>query len=93
MLTPALITQGGAMGCLSPRSREGRMASYEVAPEVASGRLEMLTFVFLFFIAVFAVAGIAISISAKKRRDGREPREVHPRNDSPSMGRANSDED
>ncbi len=53
----------------------------------------MLTFVFLFFIAVFGIAAIAISISAKKRRQGGKPRELHPSSNTPTRGRANSDED
>lgn len=53
----------------------------------------MLTFVFLFFIAVFAVAAIVISISAKKGKAGEKLRQMQPRSNSPNVGRANSDED
>jgi len=34
----------------------------------------MLTFVFLFFIAMFAVAGVVMSIAAKKNRGVTAPR-------------------
>lgn len=53
----------------------------------------MLTIVFLAFIALFAIGGVAISVSAKKRRQGGTYRQLHPRNDTPRMGRASSDED
>ena len=53
----------------------------------------MLTFVFLFALVVFAIAAIAISLSARKGRAGQKLRQMHPSNDSPTVGRANSDED
>jgi hypothetical protein len=52
----------------------------------------MLTFVFLFFIAVFAVAGVVISLAAKKHKGVAMPRRVEGRH-STALGRANSDED
>ncbi|HXE08778.1 MAG TPA: hypothetical protein VN612_12835 [Acidobacteriaceae bacterium] len=53
----------------------------------------MLTFVFLACIAIFAILAILLSISAKKRKAGGRERELHPRNNAPTIERANSDED
>ena len=53
----------------------------------------MLTFVFLAFIAAFAVAGIFISLSARKRRDGATTRPTMVAGDSPTVGRATSGKD
>jgi len=50
----------------------------------------MLTIVFVAFIAMFAIAGIFISLEAKRRGDGSVP---GPRNERPSMRRATSDAD
>ena len=51
----------------------------------------MLTFVFLFFIALFVVAGIFISISARKRRSGGTTRPANITGNRPSVGRATSE--
>ena len=48
----------------------------------------MITIVFLMFLAIFAIAGVFLSLEAKKRRDGLTHREMHPRNNTPAMGRA-----
>jgi hypothetical protein len=60
---------------------------------VAARRAAVLIIVFVICAALIAIAGVVISISAKKRRDGSVLRELHPRNDAPRVGRANSDED
>jgi hypothetical protein len=74
------VVEFGRLGIL-----EGRRDALKECP--------MLTFVFLGFIALFAIAAILISISAKKRKQGGRERQLHPRSNSPTMGRANSDED
>jgi len=48
----------------------------------------MITIVFLVFLAIFAIAGVFLSLEAKKRRDGSMQRQLHPRNNTPAMGRA-----
>jgi hypothetical protein len=53
----------------------------------------MLTFVFLMFVALFLVAGVFISLEAKKRRDGSSMRTTARGGDHPIMGRATSDKD
>ena len=53
----------------------------------------MLTIVFLVFVAMFAIAGIFISLAAKKGKGGQSPRPMSPRNDKPAMERATSDKD
>jgi len=52
----------------------------------------MITFVFLFFIAFFAVAGVVISISSKKNRGVTAPRREGARSTA-AVGRANREED
>jgi len=53
----------------------------------------MLTLIFLFFIALFAVGGIAISMSAKRRKAGAKTVPSQPATNPDNVGRANSDED
>jgi len=53
----------------------------------------MLTFVFLMFIGLFAIAGIFISIEAKKRNERESSSAVSPSDDKPAMGRAISSRD
>ncbi len=48
----------------------------------------MITIVFLTFIGLCAVAGIFISMQAKKGKGGLEPRPVPVPGDKPQMGRA-----
>ena len=48
----------------------------------------MITIVFLVFLAIFAIAGVFLSLEAKKRRDGSMQRQLHPRNNTTYMGRA-----
>jgi cbb3-type cytochrome oxidase subunit 3 len=48
----------------------------------------MLTFVFLMFMGLFAVAGVFISIEAKRRKARSSAAAISPRNDKPTMGRA-----
>jgi hypothetical protein len=53
---------------------------------------EMLTFIFLFVIAVMAVGGVFIAVEAKRRRVSTAAA-VSPRNDKPAMGRATPGDD
>jgi hypothetical protein len=48
----------------------------------------MLTFIFLFFLAIFGVAAYFISIKAKRRTDGSATRPPGNLNDHPTVGRA-----
>jgi hypothetical protein len=51
----------------------------------------MVTFVFLIFVAMFAVAGFFISLEAKRRGDGQTERPTAVRSPMPEVGRARSD--
>ena len=53
----------------------------------------MLTFVFLFFIAAFAIGGIVISMSAKKNKINQASPQAHLNDNASAIGRANTDED
>lgn len=58
--------------------------------ETGGGSL-MLTFVFLAFIALFAISGVFISIEARRDKRGRQPRPMP--TIAPSVGRATSEKD
>ena len=49
--------------------------------------VEMITALFLIFVAAFAVAGVFISLAAKKRKDGTRERSGAS-GDAPKIGRA-----
>jgi hypothetical protein len=51
----------------------------------------MVTFIFLLFVAMFAVAGFFISLEAKRRNDSQAEGPMAPRSHAPKMGRASSD--
>jgi hypothetical protein len=61
--------------------------------EFTYGEGSMITFVFLAFIGLFAIAGVFISIEAKKRKDGSVQRMTARGGDRPVMGRATSDKE
>jgi hypothetical protein len=75
------------------KSHKMGQASYETGA-LLRREAAMLTFVFLFFIALFAVAGIVISMSAKKRKAGAaQAISAQGTTNSERVGRANSEED
>jgi hypothetical protein len=51
----------------------------------------MVTFVFLIFVAMFAVAGFFISLEAKRRGDGQTEKPTAVRRPMLEVGRARSD--
>jgi hypothetical protein len=51
----------------------------------------MVTFVFLMFVAMFAVAGFFISLEAKRHSDSQAERPMAPRNHTMKMGGTSSD--
>jgi cbb3-type cytochrome oxidase subunit 3 len=53
----------------------------------------MLTIVFLVFIGMFAIAGVFISLEAKRREKGSQSSAVAGRDQKPGMGRATPDND
>ena len=53
----------------------------------------MITFVFLMFVGMFAIAGVFISLEAKRRTHGHAARPPIPRNNTPKIGRATTDGD